>query len=227
MLDNYFLLVDGADMEKVGPATSQKRAEVSTRRLLEAAAELIAKQGYERTTLVAIGQRAGYSHGLVTQRFGSKDGLLHALMQRLIKDWAAVQLDPQIGAHSSLDGVTVMLEAIRDSVKRDPGMVRALYALMFEAIRIPALYDDMVVLHRNLRRRVADAVSDALSQGHVRADADPQAFARLVVSALRGASYQWLLDSEFGFHETITDLVDIIRRDLALPGTLPPSPEAR
>jgi hypothetical protein len=46
------------------------------------------------------------------------------------------------------------------------------------------------------------------------------------VSTLRGASYQWLLDPEFPFHETITDLVAIIRRDLAVTDVPTPSPEA-
>lgn len=197
-------------MDGVRPVTTQKRTEVSTRRLLQAAAELIAEQGYSHTTLVAIGDRAGYSHGLVTQRFGSKDGLLHALMQRLINDWAAVQLGPTLDPQSSLDGVTLMLAEIRDSVNRDPSMVRALYALMFEAIHIPALHDDMVLLHERLRRRVADAISGAISQRHVRADVDPEAFARLVVSALRGASYQWLLDPNFRFHDTVTDMIELV-----------------
>jgi AcrR family transcriptional regulator len=43
---------------------------VSTRRLIQAAAELLTERGYERTTLAAIGERAGYSAGLVTGRFG-------------------------------------------------------------------------------------------------------------------------------------------------------------
>jgi len=195
---------------------TQRRTEMSTRLLLEAAAQLIAEQGYERTTLVSIGQRAGYSHGLVTQRFGSKDGLLHALVQRMTTDWAASQLNPQIGPDSGLDGVAIVLQEIRDSVARDPGIVRALYALMFEAVRIPALHADMVKLHRNLRLRVAGAVRSARDRKQVRPDVDPDAFAGLVVSALRGAAYQWLLDPEFPFHQTITDLVATVRRDLAI-----------
>lgn len=201
-------------MEKGRAGTTQKRTEVSTRRLLEAAAELIGEQGYERTTLVAIGQRAGYSHGLVTQRFGSKDGLLHALVHRLTTEWASEQLDPRLDGDPALEGVTVMLTEIRESVARDPGMVRALYALMFEAVRIPALHDDMVALHRRLRSRVCDSVLTARSRGQVRPDVEPDAFAGLVISTLRGASYQWLLDPEFPFSQTLTDLVAVIRRDL-------------
>jgi len=47
--------------------------------LLDAAADLIAEGGYEAMTLAAVGERAGYSRGLVTARFGSKDQLLEAL----------------------------------------------------------------------------------------------------------------------------------------------------
>lgn len=199
---------------------TQQRTQVSTRRLLEAAVQLIAEQGYERTTLAAIGQRAGYSRGLVTQRFGSKDGLLHALVHRLTTEWAIHHLDPQVTREAPLDSITLMLTEIRDSVASDQATIRALYALMFEGIRIPALYADMVELHNSIRRRVADAVHAGRELGEVPAHLDGEAFARLVVSALRGASYQWLLDPQFPIVQTITDLVALVRREL----TIPPAP---
>ncbi len=216
-------------MAGVTGVTTQRRTEMSTRKLLEAAAELIAELGYERTTLVAIGQRAGYSHGLVTQRFGSKDGLLHALVQRMTTDWAVVHLDTELNGADGIDGVEFLLREIRDSVLRQPTLGRALYSLMFEAVRIPALHADMVELHRELRQRVADVVEQARDRGEVRADVRPGAFAGLVVSTLRGAAYQWLLDPEFPYAETVTDLIATVRRDLAA-GPTPPTdvpPEAR
>ena len=73
-----------ASPEPVLPTPKQARSEVSTGKLLDAAAELISEGGYERMTLAAIGKRAGYSHGLVTARFGSKEGLLWALVDRMV-----------------------------------------------------------------------------------------------------------------------------------------------
>jgi len=35
-------------------------------------------------TLAAVGERAGYSRGLATARFGSKDELLRALVERIV-----------------------------------------------------------------------------------------------------------------------------------------------
>ena len=43
--------------------------------MIDAAIELILEFGPEKTTLAAIGERAGYSRGLATYRFGSKAGL--------------------------------------------------------------------------------------------------------------------------------------------------------
>jgi len=70
------------------PVAKQARAEVSTRRLLDAARDLIAEVGYHRATLALIAQRAGYSHGLVTRRFGSKENLLYVLVERMTVTWA-------------------------------------------------------------------------------------------------------------------------------------------
>lgn len=211
-------------MPKVEAVKLKRHPEMSTRLLLEAAASLIAEQGYERTTLLMIGKRAGYSHGLVTQRFGSKDGLLHELVHRMTTNWLVEQINPQMDSDTGVNSVAIMLEEIQASAIRDPGLVRTLYALMFEAIRIPSLHADMVEIHRAQRQKVTDVILKAQGQGEVHADLDPVAFANLVVSALRGAAYQWLLDPNFPFHQTITDLVSLVRRDLAMDVPIPPTP---
>ena len=56
---------------------AERRAE-SDEKLLLAAASLIAEEGFNAATFEKIGARAGYSRGLASQRFGSKDGLIEA-----------------------------------------------------------------------------------------------------------------------------------------------------
>ena len=56
--------------------TQAERVATSDRALIDAAIELIAERGYDRSTLAAIGEQAGYSRGLVTQRSGNKENLL-------------------------------------------------------------------------------------------------------------------------------------------------------
>ncbi len=199
-----------------GPSLKQARSRLSTGRLLRAAAELIAERGYERTTLAAIGARAGYSHGLVNRRFGSKDGLLDALLQRMVADWRERELAPLLHGRSGAAALNVAISAIRQSIRRDPVAVRALYTLMFEAhLASPAiLRDRMRDLHRNQRGDYERAIATGIREGLVRSDADPVATARLAVSTLRGAAYQWLLEPDFDIDATLAALEEHLLRSL-------------
>src|ERR1700722_3737244 len=62
-----------------GRRTQRERSEQSASRLLEAAIELIAEKGFERTTVAEIGERAGYSRSMVRARYGSKEALLESI----------------------------------------------------------------------------------------------------------------------------------------------------
>jgi AcrR family transcriptional regulator len=64
------------------PSQIERRAEAE-RKLLEAAMELVAERGVRAVTLAAVGERAGYSRGLVTHHFGNRQGLLDALTLEL------------------------------------------------------------------------------------------------------------------------------------------------
>lgn len=60
----------------------RRNAADSRERLLSAAEELFVEHGYERTTIRAIGQRAGVDSTLIARYFGSKGGLYLASMRR-------------------------------------------------------------------------------------------------------------------------------------------------
>jgi AcrR family transcriptional regulator len=189
--------VEVTNADRVLPAPKQARSEVSTGKLLDAAAELISEGGYERMTMAAIGKRAGYSHGLVTARFGSKEGLLWALVDRMVNDWRTEQLLPTTRNQPSVQALHTMLDELGKSWRRSPARMRALYILMFEALLpVPLLHERMAELHEDLRRSVTDTITRSIADRSVSADVDAEAVARLIVGALRGAVYQAMLDPE-------------------------------
>lgn len=59
--------------------------EESRQRLLDAAEELFLEKGFDPTTVVEIGKRAGISHGSIPWHFGNKSGLLFAVVKRLLE----------------------------------------------------------------------------------------------------------------------------------------------
>jgi AcrR family transcriptional regulator len=58
--------------------------------VLDAARELFAELGFERTTMRAVGARAGVDPALIYHYFGDKDGLLAAALEAMVADLAAV-----------------------------------------------------------------------------------------------------------------------------------------
>jgi AcrR family transcriptional regulator len=170
---------------------------MSTGKLLDAAAELIALGGYERMTLTAIGKRAGYSHGLVTARFGSKEGLLWALVDRMVNTWRVELLQPAVSDQAACQALHTMIDKMAESWRRSPERMKALYILMFEALLpVPLLHDRMAELHRDMRQSVNEVIERSVAEGSTVATVPPEVAGRLIVGALRGAIYQSMLDPE-------------------------------
>ena len=171
------------------------------------AAGLIAERGYERTSLADIALAAGYSHGQTARRFGTKAELLSALVDVLLTDWHEDVVAPGVAAASKQGGLAAVLsvvDAYVDLVKRRPTQVAAVHRIFFEALGPGPLTERIRTLHQRLRGQMADHLRVGVAAGGVRADVDPDLTASVVISALRGASYQWLLDPD-GF-----DLVQVL-----------------
>jgi AcrR family transcriptional regulator len=204
------------------PAPKQARSQLSTGRLMDAAAELIAEGGYERMTLVAIGERAGYSHGLVTARFGSKEGLLWALIEKMVDDWRETMLRPALEGKTGREAVQAMLDMFRTSWTRHPARMRALYILIFEALLpVPTLQERMAELHRDFREKLREDFGKAIAARMLDPATDTGLAARLIISGLRGSIYQAMLDPrELSVDQALTDvshLADILLRPPSQP----------
>ncbi len=169
----------------------------SKQRLLGAALELISEQGYRRTTLAAIGERAGYSRGVVSHFFGSKEGLLTELVERMMARWGRDSLEPAVGDSSGTVAMCAAIDAVLEQARTHPDEVRAFYALLFEALGpLPALRPRFAELHERVRERIRDWIQQGVENGNVRADVDASAQAFLFLAMIRGVVYQWLLDPQ-------------------------------
>jgi AcrR family transcriptional regulator len=71
-------------------ATQGERRARTRQALLDAAAELFAERGVEGASVDAIAEKADRTSGALYDHFGSKDGLLFALLEGWVDDVAAV-----------------------------------------------------------------------------------------------------------------------------------------
>lgn len=184
-------------MTAIGEKSDLRRArsERSSKRLLDAATELIAEQGYSATTIAQIAQKAGYSHGLVTQRFGSKSDLIRMLAREFQGYFAIDRLQPALKRKTGLEGLIVMIETYLDAVAGSGALGRAYYELFGESIvLVPEIHETFVRADRNFRDLLAKTVRSAIKLGEIPGEVDAPALASVALSIIRGTSMQWLLD---------------------------------
>lgn len=162
--------------------------------MLEAAVELMGEHGYEKTTLAAIGEAAGYSRGLATHLFGSKADLF-ARVILLISEKTRRQFEPRLRERRGLDALLTLVDAHTDFTNENPGMTRARYVLWFQSLISDSPMRDAAIGdllgHRDRIRRI---IEQGIADGTVRPDADAAAEATQFCGALFGLGLQWLID---------------------------------
>jgi AcrR family transcriptional regulator len=190
------------------------RSQMSTSRLLAAAAELFATRGYRQTTLADIGERAGYSHGLVTRRFGSKQGLVVALLDHMIEVWIQGSLQSAIDRRTGISGIRAFYAAFCANATANSNNLKALESLMFEGLwGEPEFKERLIIVQKHGQEMFRDLVQGGQKAGTVRPDADADAIAVMASTALRGATYLWLLEEDYDFCaalETFADVLEVL-----------------
>ena len=205
--------------------TQAKRREDSERRILRAATKLIARRGYTKTTLADIGRAAGCAAGLVSHRFGSKEGLLRELVARIRAQFHRDRLDQALAGATEIDALGNVVDAYLDVLLVGEDRLRVLYVLMGEALGpVAELRDVFAEVDRDFRAIAASRLVAARDAGRLPADVDPDGEAVLFVALLRGVALQWLTaPRSFDLERTRADLKATLRARLGAPS---PSPAA-
>ncbi|MDB6105717.1 MAG: TetR family transcriptional regulator [Gammaproteobacteria bacterium] len=147
--------------------TQEERTALSDRLLVEAAIELLVQRGLAGTTLAAIGERAGYSRGLVTHRFGSKAGLLAHVHDTVARHWIE-RVQGEVGAAIGLLALEKVVQALYGFIAEAPDEIRAMYLLRYASIDPAAEYRANVArVHRAQRQDVQRWIEAGQTAGEI------------------------------------------------------------
>lgn len=199
--------------------TQAERTAISDRAMLDAAVELILERGTEKTTLAMIGEKAGYSRGLATYRFGSKAGLYDALCKAIGRNWLEY-LKRGVAGKTGIDAMCAALDTVYQWVTDAPNEARVLQILHCGSASPGSEFRDTSVgIHRRQLSDVVQWVEGGKRAGQVRADADAKSVAAEYVAYTSGITYLWLLSAEtFDFESANKAMKHYLRITL---GTLP------
>jgi AcrR family transcriptional regulator len=191
--------------------TQAERTALSDRLMIEAAVELICERGIDGTTLKDIGERAGYSRGLATYRFGSKAGLFRAVIKSVSQRWLA-ELTQAVAGKQGLAALLACVDSYHRLAVAAPAHIRALHHLFYQSIGPRTeLRDKVADALRRQRADVALWIRQGILAGEIASDVDPTVEAEKFCALIHGVTYQWLVEPEA---VDLAALSEALKRDL-------------
>lgn len=195
--------------------TQVQRSIESDARLLKAAAEILAEEGYLACTLERVGERAGFSRGLASRKYGSKDGLIEAVIWR-VSDEVHAQIDTAIeGIASPLDQLLVLLDRFVELVLRETS-VRAYFVLL------SAMIANRLEMHETFRQvqerfgtRLEAILLAAQAAGEASMNRSPRGTVSVLGSLLAGLAVEVAMGNAEAAHEARADLAAMMRAALS------------
>ncbi len=157
---------------------------------------MIERDGVAAATFEAVGKQAGYSRALASVRFGSKDGMVRAVIEFL-----AARLEARIAfrigtIESPLERIMSYADAMLSEVEQDR-LLRAYFVMMAGAVGHRS--DTQAVflsVHDSVRETLRVMIADGQGAGEIDSALDANIVALSIGSLQLGISVELLLDPE-------------------------------
>jgi AcrR family transcriptional regulator len=166
------------------PRRTRLTAEQRRESILNAATEVFAAAGYRAAKVSDVAVRIGVSEPVIFQNFGSKEALYAAVLDRVAHGILG-ELQAQAGQHGPAAEVLAhVLSPSRAGGRHGPGSHRMLLGDAATLLADPGLTESARSAARSLAGHLADLVRRGQADGSIRADADPEAAAWMLLSVL-------------------------------------------
>jgi AcrR family transcriptional regulator len=178
----------------MGRTQAERKAE-TRRRLLDAAAERFAADGVEAVSVDAVAERADRTSGALYAHFGSKAGLLYALLD----EWTEITATVAAAEIEVADTVEGQLEAIWRNVADPPAEGAASWVLLehelwLYAVRHPDMLDRLAVRYRDIREQMVPSAREWATEEGAQPVVAPDEVPTLMIALLLGLEMQQRVD---------------------------------
>jgi AcrR family transcriptional regulator len=170
------------------------------------AIDVFGEHGYAGGSVRTIAERAGVSHAALLQHFGSKEGLLIAVLE----EWDRRTVQNALTDVSGLDYFRRLPEVVAGH-QENRGLLELFTTIAAEASN-PAhpAHAFIVQRYRTNLATLASHLTEAVQAGDVTAltPAQVDVEVRLVTAVLDGIGLQWLLDGSTDVEASISTYID-------------------
>lgn len=199
------------------PRPVSRRAERTRQRILDAAARLLARQGWARTTVESIASQAGVSKALIYHHFRGKETILEAVVERTLDQWdEACRREGWPHGEDVLASLGAMHRCALRYARENP-LLRALFqldpAVLLDMRRSAPVLRSLETFHAEL----VEVLQRGVVTGQLRRDLDVEHVAD-VVRLLHLAFVEHLFEPEWAdvSNERLIDAsLDVLFRGIA------------
>lgn len=190
----------------------RQSAEVRRHDMIEAAMEIIRHEGVANLTTRSLAKAVGIAPPTLFLHFGSKShvlvALIDAIQERLQKEMAGLDL----AGLSPLERLKVVIRAHLNFIQQQPGIPRLLFSEELQS-GDPVFRDRMNELVQFFLNFISGLIGAAQGTGEIRPDIVPQQNACILIAAVQGLAFRWVLsDQRFELAEqadaVISTLID-------------------
>ena len=184
---------DANHRDAAAPRTQAERRATTEARLLDAAFQIVAEHGVRSVTTAAVGERAGYSRGIVNHHFGSRDRLMARLAAA-----AQGRFTPDASGRTGRARVLRTVEQYLTGMADDPGSMRVFLRLWTASVgdEEPSLGAAFADRDASFRAYFIEALTDGHADGSIAPHVEPEGTAVALVGLVRGIAMQCQVDPE-------------------------------
>jgi AcrR family transcriptional regulator len=182
-------------MERLTP---ERRRELTRSALVEAAAEVFARRGFDGASLEEIAEVAGFTRGAIYSNFGSKEELMLAVIERYDQNLVdAFSQSLAEGRDTSKEEMTISAAALwRDLIRRDPNLTALNLEVRVRALRDPEFRARLLDLQRQNTERIAGLIERESKTYGIALSINPVDLAEILSAATVGLSELAGIDPE-------------------------------
>lgn len=177
------------------PRRSQaERTRASKEKIIQAASEYFAQQGYRGARMADIAKAANLTEPGLLHHFPSKNHLLMAVLaERDRVD--RVRFDPSVSSEKG--DLLASLEQLVEFNETVPGLVQLFTILVAESIQDqhPG-HDFFKQRYQSAREQDSEFLRQGQAQGHIRADISVEDLVIMLYAMMDGLQIQWLFEPE-------------------------------
>lgn len=187
----------------------QQRAIESDAKMVEQAILLLCEGGVKAVTLEAVGQRAGYSRGLVTRRYGSKNQLLIRVLKYL-ENWCLDNMRSVNNQKKGLETLHFLVKNTISRIKTHPENYRAMFILWAYALESDSIVkEEFLQLSKKMREQHRIWLLQAQELGEIPTTIDLELIIDFIIQQSIGIFNQWLLEPDFKIEDQLQRMIAV------------------